>query len=326
MSNFDARAFNLNLVPALAALLRHRAVGAAAKEVGVSQSAMSHALAKLRDLFDDPLLVPQGRRFVLSARAEVLAVSVPDALTQLEEALGGQPQFDPGTASVTLRIATVDYFEFAVLPGLMTHLRTHAPGVRLALERLTGESAARLQSGGLDLILGGTGLVRGAGIEGVRLYEEPFKVIVRDGHPRIRRRLTLPAYLAAEHVVVRFESRGGGVVDRILAERGLDRRVGLWVPHFVSAPLVVAESDMISTVASAVAARAHELLGVRVFEPPVPLPAAPIMMWWPRSQAHDPARSWFRELLLGGDAVPSGIGRRIRSQRAETAQRAVISR
>lgn len=317
MSNFDSRTFNLNLVPALAALLRHRAVGAAAKEVGVSQSAMSHALAKLREHFDDPLLVPQGRRFVLSARAEALAASLPSALQLLEDTLGGRPAFDPATASLTLRIASVDYFEFTVLPSMMAYLRTHAPGVRLSLERLTAESAAMLQSGGLDFILGGTGLVQGAGIEGVTLYSEPFKVIVREGHPNIRRRLSLSAYLAAEHVVVRFESRGDGIVDRILAERGLERTVGLWVPHFVSAPLVVSESDMISTLVSAVAERARTLLGIRVFEPPLPIPSAPIMMWWPRAQAHDPARSWFRELLLRGDAVPSEIGKRIRTQRME---------
>jgi len=325
MSKFDSRAFNLNLVPALAALLRHRAVGAAAKEVGVSQSAMSHALAKLREHLDDPLLVPQGRRFVLSARAEALAASLPAALQHLEDALGGDPSFDPATASLTLSIASVDYFEFTALPSLMAYLRAHAPGVRLSLERLTAESAARLQSGDLDFILGGTGLVQGDGIEGAKLYGEPFKVIAREGHPSIRRRLSLSGYVAAEHVVVRFESRGGGVVDRALAERGLERTIGLWVPHFVSAPLVVAESDMISTVASAVAERARTLLGVRIFEPPLPLPSAPIMMWWPRAQAYDPARSWFRELLLRGDAAPSGIRGRIRAQHREP-QREVTRR
>ncbi len=314
MSDIDLRAFNLNLVPALVALLRHRAVGAAARDVGVSQSAMSHALAKLRAQFDDPLLVPQGRRFVLSARAEALAETLPEALRHLEHTLAGPQTFDPGSASLTLRIASVDYFEFTALPAVMAYLRTHAPGVRLEIERLTPTSAAALQSGRLDFILGGTGLVQGAGIEGNLLYRDPFKVIAREGNPRVKRRLTMESYLAAEHVVVRFEGRGRGVVDRVLTERGVERRVGLWVPHFVSAPLVVAESDMISTVASAVAHRARTLLGVRVFEPPFPLPSAPVMMWWPHAQAHDAARSWFRELLLRGEGVPSAIRRLIRER------------
>jgi DNA-binding transcriptional LysR family regulator len=315
MSNFDVRAFNLNLVPSLAALLRHRAVGAAAREVGVSQSAMSHALAKLRAVLDDPLLVPQGRGFVLSARAQELAVSLPRALEQLGAALGGGAPFDPSTASFTVRIASVDYFEFTALSSVMAYLRTHAPGVRLSLERLTADSAAALQGGGLDFILGGTGLVRGAGLDHAVLYDDPFKVIARAGHPKIRRRLSLGAYLAVEHVVVRFEGRRAGVVDRVLASMNLERRVGLWVPHFVSAPLVVAESDMISTVASAVAERAKALLGVQVFSPPLELPAAPVTMWWPKAQEHDPARTWFRRLVFGGELLPAAMRRRIRAKR-----------
>ena len=315
MSNFDARTFNLNLIPALAALLRHRAVGAAAREVGVSQSAMSHALAKLRAELDDPLLVPQGRSFVLSARARELAASLPAALEHLGAALGGGPAFDPSTASLTVRIASVDYFEFTALSSVMAYLSTHAPGIRLSIERLTADSAAALQGGALDFILGGTGLVQGAGLDHAVLYEEPFKVIARADHPTIRRRASLGAYLDAEHVVVRFEGRGGGVVDRTLARMKLERRVGLWVPHFVSAPLAVAQSDMISTVASAVAERAKALLGVRVFAPPIELPTAPVTMWWPRAQQHDPARSWFRQRLLAGDLLPPSMRRLMRTRR-----------
>lgn len=315
MSDFDIRSFNLNLVPALSALLRHRAVGAAAREVGVSQSAMSHALAKLRAQFDDPLLVPQGRRFVLSARAQELAASLPDALEQLGAALGGGPAFDPASASLTLRVASVDYFEFTALHTVLAHLRDHAPGIRLSIERLTAESAAALQGGGLDFILAGTGLVHGAGLDHAVLFEEPFKVIARRGHPSIGRRLSLETYLATDHVVVRFEGRGRGVVDRVLAERELQRRVGLWVPHFVSAPLAVAESDMISTVASVVAERAKALFGLRVLAPPIELPAAPVVLWWPRSQNHDPARSWFRALLLDGSLFPATMRRRVRARR-----------
>ncbi len=316
MNDIDVRTFNLNLVPALAALLRHRAVGTAAREVGVSQSAMSHALAKLRDQLGDPLLVPQGRQFVLSARAERIAEELPAALEHLQTSLVGPRSFDPQTASLTLRIASVDYFEFTTLPSIMHHLREHAPGIRLEIERLTSDSAAALQAGRLDLILGGTGLVSGAGIEGAELFRDPFKVIVRHGHPTIRRRPSMRAYVDAEHVVVRFEGRGPALVDRELSALGHARRVGLYVPHFVSAPLVVAQSDMICTVASAVASRARDLLNVHVFEPPLLLPAAPIKMWWPRSQDHDPGRAWFRALLREGTGVPAGIRRMIRAHQS----------
>lgn len=317
MSNFDIRAFNLNLVTALEALLRHRAVGAAARDVGVSQSAMSHSLARLREQLDDPLLVPQGRRFELSARAEAIAGELPELLERLGATLRGGVPFDPKTASMTVRIATVDYFEFAVLPSLMTHLLAHAPGVRLSVERLTPDSAGLLQAGRLDLILGGTGLVRGAGLKSADLFEEPFTVIAREGHPAIRRRLTLEAYLEAVHVVVQFEGRGVPLVDRVLERDGYRREVGLRVPHFVTAPLVVSESDMICTIARTVAHRARSLMGIRMFAPPLDLPFAPIRMWWPRVHEHDPGRSWFRRLLLRGKGMPPELARRIRSAQAQ---------
>ncbi|MBV1860293.1 MAG: LysR family transcriptional regulator [Nannocystaceae bacterium] len=317
MSTFDIRAFNLNLVSALDALLRHRAVGLAAREVGVSQSAMSHSLAKLREQLGDPLLVSQGRRFELSARAQAIAAELPELLDRLGTTLGGGASFDPRTAELTIRIATVDYFEFTALPTLMTYLREHAPGIRLSIERLTPDSAALLQAGRLDLILAGTTLVRGAGLECAELFQDPFTVIARQGHPAIRRRLTLKAYLEATHVVVRFEGRGVPVVDRVLERAGHQRSVGLYVPHFVTAPLVVSESDMICTIARTVAQRARSLIGIRMFAPPVELPLASIRMWWPRAHEHDPGRAWFRDLLLCGKGMPPELGRRIRSVQSQ---------
>lgn len=313
MNDIDFRTFNLNLVPALAALLREGTVGGAARHVGVSQSAMSHSLAKLRAQLDDPLLVTQGRRVSLTPRAKLLAARLPAALEGLRTTLTGPAAFTPAAAELTWTIATVDYFELTTLPTLMKYLRVHAPGVTLRIERLTADSASALQAGRLDLILGGTGLVRGAGLEGRELYRDPFKVIVRADHPRLRRRPSLRQYVNAEHVVVRFEGRGPGLVDRVLATRGLARRVGLWVPHFVSAPLVVAESDMISTVASAVAERGRTLLGLRVFDPPISLPPAPVMMWWPKAHESDPARTWLRDLIGRGIAAPATIRKRIRA-------------
>lgn len=313
MKDIDFRTFNLNLVPALAALLHEVSVGAAAQHVGVSQSAMSHSLARLREQLDDPLLVPNGRRMALTPRAEELKVQLPEVLRQLQTTLMGAAPFDPATADLTVSIATVDYFELTILPTLMKYLATHAPGVRLRIERLSFDSAAALQAGRLDLVLGGTGLISGAGIDGRELYRDPFKVIVRADHPRLRRRPSLAAYLEAEHVVVRFEGRGPAVVDRVLARSNKQRRVGLWVPHFVSAPLVVAESDMISTLPSAVAMRARELLKLRVFEPPLALPAAPIMMWWPRAHESDPARTWLREVIASGVATPPMVRKLVRA-------------
>lgn len=312
MNDFDLSQINLNLVPALSALLREASVSRAARRVGVSQSAMSHSLSRLRELFDDPLLVLVGRAMVLTPRAEQLAAQLPDALEHLQRALRGPATFEPGTADLVFRIATVDYFELTSLPYLIEHLARVAPRVRLAVQRLSATSADALARGEIDLVLATAGFTRRAGVRGAELYRDPFKVIARAGHPGIGRKLSLDAYLRHDHVLVQLEPGVTGAVDRVLARSGHTRRVGLFVPHFVSAPLAVAASNMLSTLASSVAQRAKALVDIRIYDPPIEIPAAPIAMYWPRAHEVDPARTWFRELIGSGVAFPRAIRRLMR--------------
>jgi len=319
MSNFDVARINLNLIPALSALLSEGSVGRAARRVGVSQSAMSHSLARLRELFDDPLLVSQGRTMVLTPRARQLQLDLPDALQHLTSALRGPEPFDPATADDVFTIATLDYFDLTTLPTLMAHLSEHAPRVRLRIDRVGRGTARALSEGRIDLVLGGPGIVTGASIECCEMYRDPFKVVVRAGHPVVGRRIGLEQYLGLDHVLIRVEERDVGAVDRVLAARGLSRRIGLWVPHFVSAPMAVASSDMISTMASGWAHRARELLDVRVLEPPIDVPAVPVHMYWPRAHRDDPARTWLRELILSGRVSPPPIRKLMARNRRDIA-------
>ncbi len=299
---------NLNLLPALAALLRERNVSAAARRVGVSQSAMSHALAKLRGLLDDPLLVVAGRGMAITPRGEQVAAALPAALDQLATALAPPSEFDPATATHRFRLATFDYFELTTLPELLAYLTRTAPGVHLDIERFDRSAAARLVDGDLDLVLGAETMPMPAGLRRRVLYRDPFAVIARPDHPRLTGRLTLERYLAVDHLLIAIEGRGLGVVDRVLEQRGLSRRVAVRVPHFASAGLAVRHSDLVCTVASTVAHRAHELFGVRVHDAPLPLPSPSLIAWWPRQHDLDPARRWFRATLLDG----AGMSPRIR--------------
>ena len=304
MSNFDVRAINLNLLPALEALLVEGSVGAAARRMHVSQSAMSHSLAKLRELFDDPLFVASGRRLVPTERAIALSTTLPVALEHLRDAMTRPEPFDPRASLRTFRLATVDYFELTTLPDVLEYLRRHAPGVGLEIERFSPSSLAHLVAGELDLaLIGGTVPTPPTGLRRGSLYREPFAVIARPGHPRIGRRLDLATYLELGHVLVSVEGRRDGVVDRALAKLGKTRRVALRVPHFISAPMAVLHSDHICTLPSSVARRAHELLGLRVLSPPLAVPAAEVVALWPERHENDPARRWFRELFLSGRAM-----------------------
>ncbi|MEM7159115.1 MAG: LysR family transcriptional regulator [Myxococcota bacterium] len=310
MTDIDFRTLNLNLLPALQALLSERSVGAAAKHMGVSQSAMSHSLGRLRAQLDDELLVVTGRTMALTPRGREIAQTLPRALDGLRDALAGPPDFDPTTATRRFTIASVDFFELLAVPDLLPLLHERAPGIDVQIERLGPDSAARLASGQLDLVFAGSspGLA-GAGLRHQELFRDPFVVIARPDHPEIGtntgRRLTRARYAALEHVVVSIEGKSKGVVDRVLHRHGLTRRVSLRVPHFVSAPLAVLHSDLICTIARSVGHRARELFGVQVHNPPIPLPEIGMSMWWPRQLADDPAHTWLRERFIDGDIFPA---------------------
>ncbi len=312
-STESLRGVNLNLLPALAALLQEQSVSGAAARMNVSQSAMSHSLAKLRDVLDDPLLIPAGRGMAPTPRAEQLASSLPPLLTELGRALTAPVDFDPKTAELQLRIATFDYFELAMLPELLAFLRRHAPGVRLSVERFEPRSVRRLVAGEIDFVLGGGTMSMPAVLMQRTLFRDPFKVIVRKDHPTVRGRLSLERYVSLDHLLVSIEGQALGAVDRALAAEGLGRRVALRVPHFAAAPLVVHGSDMVCTIAGTIAERAKQLYGLRVLTPPVELPEAEIIAWWPRQHQRDAARRWFREALFSGEACSPWVRKRMRA-------------
>ncbi len=308
MSNIDARSINLNLLPGLEALLSEGSVGGAARRMRVSQSAMSHTLARLREVFGDPLFVQHGRGLAPTPRARHLASTLPRGLSALQDSLAEPEAFDPRSATRTFRVATVDYFELTMLPALLAHLAAAAPGIRLEIERFTPASVGSLSGGELDLaLIGASAPIPTAGLRRATLFRDPFAVIARADHPRIGRRLDLETYLSLGHVLVSVEGRRDGAVDRALEKLGRARTIALRVPHFVSAPLAVQRSELVSTLASSVAARARELFGLRVLEPPLELPPATVVAVWPRRHDADPARRWFRDLFLSGKVAPAHI-------------------
>jgi DNA-binding transcriptional LysR family regulator len=300
----DLRAINLNLLPALEALMAERQVSAAARRAGISQSAMSHALAKLRLMFDDPLLVVAGREMVPTPRGERIAAALPGVLGELSAIIAPPKVFDPHTARNTFTLATLDFFELTTISHVFAYFQREAPGVSLCVERWGTDSVERMRSGDIDLLITGTSArLPVAGLCQQHLFDDRFAIIVRKEHPLTQCPLTLERYAQAEHVVVSVERRASGVVDRRLAEYGLTRRIVLRVPHFVSAPLAVIDSDLVCTIANSVAERARELFGVQVLQLPFELPSAGVVAMWPRQHQDDPARTWFREAICSGRAL-----------------------
>jgi DNA-binding transcriptional LysR family regulator len=313
MSTIDIRKINLNLLPALEALLEERNVSAAARRAGVTQSAMSHSLGKLRELLDDPLLIPTGRLLVRSPAAERIARALPSALDGLETSVEPGPRFDPKTSERTFRVATFDYFEVTLLPGLLGYLARHAPRVKLEIERFAHLSVQRLTSGEIDVALVGEQLVeRSPALVRVELLKDPFVVMLRRGHPALaHKRLGLATYVALSHVLVSIEGRADGAVDRALERLGKRRRVALRVPHFSSAPLAVSVSDQVCTIASSVAHEARRRFPIELRTPPVELAPALLLGVYAKRVENDPAARWFREILFSGRAAPAHVRRLI---------------
>ncbi|NMN57649.1 DNA-binding transcriptional LysR family regulator [Xanthobacter sp. SG618] len=244
----DTSCLDLNLLVTLEALLAERNVTRAAARLHLSQPAVSAQLARLRDLFDDPLLVPARRGMTPTVKAVELAGPLRAALDQLRATLEAR-DFDPATADLTVTIACSDYIQAAVVMPLVVALRARAPGVRVAVRHLVPDLIEQqLASGETDLVLT-TPRPTQARLRAQHLFAETYVLIGRRGHPRLRRGLSIEAYAELEHVIV---SPSGGQfrtpVDEGLAALGHRRNVVMSAASFLFIPEIVAASDLVALV------------------------------------------------------------------------------
>jgi len=288
-------AIDLNLLVALRALLNERHVTRAAQRIGLSQSATSHALSRLRDLLGDPLLVRSGRELALTPRAARLLPGLERGLSDLQNAITGEPEFDASSARRSFAIGTSDYMQALIMGPLLGELAVHAPGIDLSF-LVFPNVRELLESGAIDLALS-VPLGELRAMLRQALFVEDFVCMVRRDHPQIRRAPSLDKYLAQRHVVVAPSGTPGGFVDTLLAERGLERRVALRVTNFLIAPVVVCETDLINTMPARLARQLAKRYPLRLLPPPLELPTFEHSMYWHPRLDQDPAQRWLRELV-----------------------------
>ncbi len=294
----DVAGFDLNLLKAFDALYAERHVTRAGLRIGLSQSAMSGALTRLREVFEDELFVRSTAGMQPTPRAHDLAGPVADALHLVRGALksGG---FDPETADHTFTIAMTDYAAFVLLPPLVARLGVEAPHIDLRVCGMFArdEAVELLDSGEANLAVGFP-VEASARILVRPLLREGFACVARLGHPAFAEGAGLEAFAAAPHLLVSPEGDRSGLVDRELSKLGLERRVLLSLPQFLVAPFVIAETDLVATLSCRVARRfADTGVGIAVHEPPIALPTWPLaMMWHRRADAHA-ATAWLREVV-----------------------------
>jgi len=298
MHDLHIAGIDLNLLVVLDALLTDRNVTRAAKRVGLSQSATSHALSRLRTLFDDPLLVRGLGGMVPTPRAELLHGPVRDALAQLATAIGHSPRFDPKVSRRSFTVATVDYGAFVLAPKLLDLVSREAPHVDLRITNSSGLDG--IDRGHFDVALAPTSSDNDpTNVRRQIMFEEHFVCVLRAGHRFAKSKLTVDRFCAVGHVLVTPGGMPGRApVDEALAALGRARRVVMTVPHFVVAPYLVAGTDYLLTLPSRVASPLASRYGLVMRPPPLPVPGFKFAMFWHSRLDADPAATWFRSLLL----------------------------
>ena len=290
-------ALDANLLVALDALLQESNVTRAAARVGVTQSAMSQTLARLRAQFDDPILVKSGRRMVPSPFAERIQARLRRAVSELEAVVQDRPEFDARTASNRFVVAMVDYLALVLFPPLLEAVGEEAPGVDLAVHALdAGSIASRLEEGIVQLYVGVHGQSERV-LAAQPLFDDPFTLVVRAGHPLSGEEVTLAAYAAAPHIHVSPRREQGSIVNRALKDAGYMRRVAVEVPYFALVPPLITSSDLVATVPQSIAEKwAHdeELVTLPL---PITLPTLEICMAWHPTFSSDPAQAWLRDTM-----------------------------
>jgi DNA-binding transcriptional LysR family regulator len=293
------RGVDTNLIIALRALLVHQNVTRAARDVGLTQSSMSHALSRLRAHFGDPLLIPAGRKLKLTERGQALVAPVAVATAELERVFARRDPFDPRSSRRVFRITATDNLELYVLPRLAATLQRQAPGIEVRTCALGSDWAEALQRGDVELKLGRKYPVP-ATLESEDLSDEPFACVVRGGHPA-QRRPTAADYAALGHVVVAPpippDCEPASQIDSLLARHGLTRRVAMTVAHFLVAPFVVARSDLALTAPARLLDPFVRPLGLRRLVLPIEIASYQLSQVWAARSRDDQGHRWLRGVV-----------------------------
>lgn len=288
---------DLGLLLPLDALLQEGSVTGAARRLGLSTPAMSHALARIRVHLGDPVLVRSGRGMLLTPRAQSLKPQVHAALWEARRVLAPERPFVAAELSRTFVVHASDYVLTILGPAVDRILRAQAPHVCLRFVPNTPEDPALLRDHGSDLAVGIYGDLPQE-MRNRQLLTDRFVCVVRSEHPVVGRRFTLEQFVRLPHVQVAPRGKPGGYVDDVLREKGVSRKVARAVPYFGVALQLVAETDYVLTISERIARRLAPGLGLQVLEVPLRLrPYALNLVWHPRMDG-DAGHRFLRDVFL----------------------------
>lgn len=294
------RQFDLNLLVLFEALVTECHVSRAAEKVFLSQSAMSHALNRLRDQLNDPLLIRTENGLQPTARALEMLPEVREALRQIERSLAPPETFNPGTSNRLFTIACTDYFEAVVFPELACHFRDIAPNIIVEVEMITEDTSQQaLEKRSVDLVAGmdTTEDIPSHLITEHWLTEKQVCLLSQEKHPN-RKELSLEEYIDLPHIV--FSDLAGSnasAIDYWLKERELERHHIARTVNYMAAAKIVAKTDTVITLPYHMARLFSQMFAVNIVQPPKNIPEIEMTLIHHPLFSKDPALVWLREQI-----------------------------
>jgi len=294
-----SRAVDLNLLPIAFALYDELSVSRAARVLGMSQPAVSMALRRMREAFDDPLFIRVPSGVTPTPRAHAIIQSARPLVARLQQNLvKGQP-FDPATTTQTFTVAMSDVGEMAFLPRIIQTLRSQAPHCTIQSVSVPPMLLPHeLEKGEVNLAAGYFPTLATQNFRQRRLSTHRFACLMRAEHPLWAPRLSPEAFMDAEHAVVRADGRSQEVLERFFRRRRIRRSVAVYTTHFLGIPFILAQTDLIATVPYAVA---QDFAGMSprlaVALPPFEITGFDLKLHWHRRFDNEPMNRWLREQL-----------------------------
>lgn len=294
----DLRRIDLNLLVILDALLSEQHVTRAAERLHLSQPAVSHALARLRDVLGDPLLVRAGSTLVPTARALELVAPLAEALAQVQSLLAPNT-FDPATARRTFRVAMSDYGAAIILPGLIRTLRREAPGIDLQISHASREGMLEgVLNGDIDVAAGVFPEMPNE-LRSTLLFEERYVCLLDRCSLPADGVLDLPTYLSRPHVLLEMRGSGTPEIERALTALRERRSVAISLPHWNVAPQLISGTDLILTVSSR-SVREIDQQELIVLPPPFEIAPFTFVLAWHKRRGGDQALNWLNRRIEEG--------------------------
>lgn len=294
MHEANIKNLDLNLLSALNALLEERNVTRAAQRIHLSQPAMSRALARLRDMFQDPLLVKSPKGMILTSRANALYEPLQVVLRDIA-AMISPPSASPADMQGEIIFGAPDYESAVILPKVIARITTEAPNIRCRIIPLGSDEIGAIQHNQADYVF--TNIDSKAANLYRHVYQEHFTCLAAESHRLAGKSISLDDYLAAKHCVISTSGLGLGIIDQYLNNKNLKRNIVARVPYFLAATYVIAESDLLLALPSRLACLVEKSAKVVSFPLPLNIPSFSLYVYWHAKNQENAMHRWVRGII-----------------------------